>query len=69
MVEFVGAQVEIDSTGKAADVLKRIRVRKSIGDLSRKLFPEFAIQSKESICKLIEVDKPDVGGITAKNNC
>jgi Tfp pilus assembly protein PilX len=62
-----GSQAEIDVTGKAADVLRRIRVRVDIGEtaslnqnsgvsasVSSKIFPDSAISTKEGICKLWE---------------
>jgi len=49
-----GAQQEIDSTGKANDVLRRIRVRiddgSAVGDFLG--FPDYALESKDSICKI-----------------
>jgi hypothetical protein len=48
--ELIGAQVEIDATGKANDVLKRIKVAAPIptaGDQS----PEFALHTKKTQCK------------------
>lgn len=57
-----GSQVEIDATGKAADILQRVRVRLPIGDsLDKKLsglkgiIPDSAVSSTESICKMWEV--------------
>ena len=52
-----GAQAEIDSTGKANDVLKRIKVLDDINSSVSKMsnFPEFSTQTKESICKDLEV--------------
>ncbi len=46
-LSIVGAQTEIDSTGKANDVLKRQQVRISFQPLS----PDFAVQTRDSICK------------------
>ncbi|HSX44025.1 MAG TPA: hypothetical protein VLE69_01890 [Candidatus Saccharimonadales bacterium] len=46
---FSGAQTQIDSTGKANDVLRRISVRVDSSSISS--FPDFAIQSRDSICK------------------
>jgi Tfp pilus assembly protein PilX len=52
-----GAQAEVDVTGKANDVLKRIKV--SISDVSDVAnmtnFPENVTSSGDSICKLLEV--------------
>ncbi len=49
-----GAQAIIDSTGKAADVLRRVRVRVPLGSTSY-YFPEFAIESANTICKRIRI--------------
>jgi Tfp pilus assembly protein PilX len=46
------AQVQIDATGKAQDVLRRIQVR--IPFTSSTNVPEFALQSGSSICKRFE---------------
>jgi hypothetical protein len=46
---ILGAQAVIDVTGKAQDVLRRIQVRVPI-DNSYK-FPEFALETSDSICK------------------
>ncbi len=53
-IGFAGAQVVIDVTGRANDVLKRIQVRSPIRD--KHYFPEFGLQSTDSICKLIQID-------------
>lgn len=52
-VSFVGAQIEVDSTGKAVDVLRRIQVRL---DENNQLAPSNAIQSTTGICKLYTTD-------------
>jgi len=49
--EIIGTQAIVDSTGKAGDVLRRIQVRVPTTNLSDDLFPEFALQSQETICK------------------
>jgi Tfp pilus assembly protein PilX len=47
--DIINSQAVIDSTGKAADVLRRIQVRVPLkGDY---LFPEHAITSLDTICK------------------
>lgn len=47
-----GAQVMVDSTGKAQDVLRRIQVRFPINpNGSKNLLPDNALQSTDSICK------------------
>lgn len=53
-VAFVDAQYVIDSTGKAGDVLKRVRVRNPAHPTNY-TYPVNAINSAEDICKLLEV--------------
>jgi hypothetical protein len=62
-VRLKNAQVMIDSTGRANDVLRRIQVR--IPAQSQYSIPGFAIQTKDSICKLLNVLPPNQGGVTA----
>lgn len=57
-VEFKDAQLMVDSTGRAADVLKRIRVRIPLSN--PKIYPEFALQTTDDICKRIRVLPPDL---------
>jgi hypothetical protein len=58
---FANAQVAIDSTGKAQDVLRRILVRSSIAGgtganrSSSKGFSDYALQAEDSICKRYEM--------------
>lgn len=52
---FSGAQVMVDSTGKANDVLKRIRVNISVHALSNAVNPSFSVQSSTDVCKLLQV--------------
>lgn len=56
-VGLAGAQVEIDVTGLASDVVKRIRVFRSIdgGVNDGVILPEFALQSKETQCKQFSI--------------
>ncbi|MGF7228520.1 MAG: pilus assembly PilX family protein [Candidatus Saccharibacteria bacterium] len=49
---LAGAQIMVDSTGRAQDVLRRIQVRVPIKNTSSKnLLPDNALQSTDSICK------------------
>jgi Tfp pilus assembly protein PilX len=50
-VNLTGAQAVIDSTGKAQDVLRRIRVNVPLTASSRNLLSDYAIQSTDAICK------------------
>jgi len=49
-VNLTGAQAVIDSTGKAQDVLRRIRVNVPLTP-NRNLLSDYAIQSTDAICK------------------
>ena len=53
-VNLVGAQATVDATGKANDILRRIQVRVPLGGSGP--FPEFAVQSGDSICKRLQID-------------
>lgn len=48
-VGFVGAQVSVDSTGKAVDVLRRIQVRLNQNNT---LSPSYAIAGSTGVCKI-----------------
>ncbi len=73
-LELTGAQVQIDVTGRANDILKRIRVARPLGN-DGDLFPEFALQSKSTQCKRMAVSPasgpnpavaaPDYTGVAA----
>lgn len=51
-LQLSGAQVVIDSTGRAQDVVKRIRVRKAINSY---IVPNFTVQTASSLCKRMNV--------------
>ncbi len=55
--EFEGAQVLIDSTGKAADVQRRIQVRYNPSDIGG---PSYALQAGAAICKQFSLDDSKV---------
>lgn len=55
-VKIRGVQTQIDSTGKAADVLKRIQVRVPLR--SAYAYPEYAVESVDGVCKRISVWPP-----------
>lgn len=57
-IKFVGAQSDIDATGKAADVLRRIRVRVPMRNMD---LPDAAIVSMSSLCKKFGITSPSVG--------
>ncbi len=62
---FKGAQVQVDSTGKVADIVRRIQVRIAVDDTYYR--PEGVIQSMDSICKQVSIapGTPPIG----TNNC
>lgn len=49
------AQILIDSTGKAQDVLRRIQVNVSVAKTGQQYFPDNGLQSAGSICKRFSV--------------
>ena len=55
-----GAEITIDSTGKANDVLRRIQVQVPSTTAGNQA-PEFAIQSTNSICKRFSITNPGPG--------
>lgn len=66
--EFMNAQLMVDVTGKASDVLKRLKTYIPLSDVSKYKRPEFSIHSFDQICKDITVYPPGTGG-TTDNNC
>lgn len=66
---FSEAQIEIDSTGKATDVLKRIKVRivdttSTSSAKSGPIFPEYVFSSKDNLCKRLSLTN-----ITSTDGC
>jgi hypothetical protein len=57
-VDFKGAQVTVDATGKANDILRRIQVRLPSGGISAQNLPEYVLQTRDSICKRYIVIPP-----------
>lgn len=55
---FTGSQILVDSTGKANDVLKRIKTAVPVSALSNASSPSFSVQSSTDLCKLLQV-RPD----------
>lgn len=58
-LRFKDTQIVVDSTGKAADVLRRVQVR--IPAKAQYSYPGFALQTKDSICKVLNVRLTDSG--------
>jgi hypothetical protein len=68
---LIGAQVVIDSTGKAVDVLRRIQVRKPL--VQNVGVPDFGFIAAAGVCKLYNIipgssDPVRVIGITERGN-
>jgi hypothetical protein len=63
-LELINAQAQVDSTGRAADVLRRIQVRIGLSIIQGQ-FPVGAIESNTGLCKRISVAPPD----TAPDDC
>lgn len=61
--ELRNAQVSVDSTGKAQDVIKRINARIPARPETGDLYPEYVLESIDSVCKRLTV-MPDVTDIT-----
>jgi Mg-chelatase subunit ChlD len=53
-VELKNAQVLVDATGKAQDVLRRIQVRLPLAQAAKT--PDYAVESASSVCKRFEAD-------------
>ncbi len=53
-VSFTDAQYIIDSTGKASNVVKRLRVYKSAAPTNF-IYPPFALETGDGICKKLDV--------------
>lgn len=50
-IDIAGAQAQIDVTGKAQDVLRRIQVNVPLRGSSKTELSDYAIQSTDSLCK------------------
>lgn len=70
---FTGAQVVIDATGRAQDVLRRIQVRaplaQSSGTTSDTSLSDYAIQTSGSLCKRFSVAPGSPGVANDEANC
>jgi hypothetical protein len=60
-LNLAGAQVNIDVTAQGNDVLKRERASVSIGQQSDLLYPNYALQSMDTICKRLRLPKLGAG--------
>jgi len=59
-LDLVGAQAEVDVTGRSVDVLRRVKVSVPISPAGDR-DPEFAVQSARTVCKRITLSPPTVG--------
>lgn len=50
-IQFIGAQAEIDATGAAADVVRRIRVNVPLGNFSSNELPVSGVTIGDKLCK------------------
>lgn len=60
-VEFEDAQMMVDATGKASDILKRVRVRLPLNAYGNGVYPEFSLQTASGVCKLLQILPPGLG--------
>jgi hypothetical protein len=63
--ELKDAQAQIDSTGRAADVLRRIQVRVGTSEIRGNPTPLGAIEANNGVCKRLQVAPP----ATATDEC
>jgi type II secretory pathway pseudopilin PulG len=66
-LELKNAQVLVDATGKANDVLRRIEVR--LSSLPDYNWPEAVVESSEGLCKLLQVAPDATNPTVAGSNC
>ena len=66
-VSLKDAQILIDSTGKAQDILRRIQVR--IPLVNDGIHADYGLQSKESICKAFTAYRPDDPNYSNNSSC
>lgn len=57
-VEFREAQMEVDSTGQAGDILRRVQVSIDLSGLNSWFTPSFVLEASQGVCKQLEV-RPD----------
>lgn len=66
-VRFKNAQMVVDATGKASDILKRVQVR--IPVVTPYPSTDFAVQSTNTLCKILQVYPPDHGSSADSTLC
>lgn len=68
-IEFNNAQMMVDSTGHASDELKRLQVRVPLNTYGNAFYPEAAVQTSDSICKLLQILPNTVDGDVSSTGC
>lgn len=66
---FKNAQLMIDSTGRASDILKRVQVRVPLNNYGNGIYPEFAIQTSNAVCKLQQIIPTGFAGASSSDGC
>ena len=61
VVKFDGVQPEVDSTGRASNVFRRISSRVSLA-MGLTAYPEYAVDTTDGLCKDFYVTAQDAGG-------
>lgn len=54
-VKFREAQMEVDSTGRANDILKRVSVRLPLSGIVAGVLPSFVLQTSDELCKQLQL--------------
>ncbi|MEX2014474.1 MAG: pilus assembly PilX N-terminal domain-containing protein [Candidatus Saccharimonadales bacterium] len=57
-IKFRDAQMEVDSTGQAGDILRRVQEMIDLSGLNSGFIPGFVLQTSSDVCKQLEV-RPD----------
>jgi type II secretory pathway pseudopilin PulG len=68
-IKFKEAQMMVDSTGRASDILKRVQVWAAINEYGLKDYPEFSLQTADEICKLLQIIPPGQPGASSSSGC
>jgi hypothetical protein len=65
-VDLIGAQAEVDVTGRVSGVIKRIKVRRPIpvSTTSAGPLPEFVLHSKDTLCKRFQITGPPANALS-----
>lgn len=66
---FKNAQLMVDSTGRGSDILKRIQVRVPLNDYGNGIYPEFALETANAVCKLQQVIPSGFADASSSEGC